>query len=113
MWYLFIFKSGLMNARSLLFWLASIFLLALSNPSHQEHRAEIREQVNAQNPIVGPLGWGRAYAGATRYEDYKVFSITRLHREVTSLGVLGMVFVVDVDLPLDDAEPVSLVSDEE
>ena len=67
--------------------------------SEEDHREKIRLQYSEQNPISGMLGVGNAVAGFVTYENYILFSITRIGQEHLSMGYAGIVSVRSLDLP--------------
>lgn len=75
--------------------LATLVLMLLLNPSADRHRDTIRETVNGRSPFEQALGVGHLKAFMASYESLGVVSWTKAGDEVVSVGLLGMVFVVD------------------
>lgn len=68
-------------------------LLALSNPSHETHRQKIKEAiVESQGPLLGSLTIGHRFS---RHNNYIIFSTTDIFGQTSTVGFLGMVFVMD------------------
>lgn len=70
---------------------AAAFLL---NPSPDQHRAKIKEAIAERSPIAGALGLGALTAFTSNYHPLGVASYTTVNGRTTSVGVLGMVFVL-------------------
>lgn len=75
---------------------AAIVLAALVlNPSAERHRNQIKEAIAERSPLAGMLGMGALAAFASNYHSLGVASYTSIHGKTVSVGVLGMVFVMD------------------
>ena len=70
---------------------AAAFLL---NPSPEQHREKIKEAIAERSPIAGVLGIGALTAFTSTYHPLGVASYTTVNERTVSLGVLGMVFVL-------------------
>jgi hypothetical protein len=71
---------------------ASAFVL---NPTHEQHREQIRQSVTDHNALAGVLGFGTLKALATSYHSFGVVSWTTMGKHTVSVGALGMVFIVE------------------
>lgn len=75
---------------------AGIVLLAAAlNPSAERHREKIKEAVADRSPIAGALGLGSLAAFASVYHPLFVASYTTVNDKTASVGLFGMVFVLD------------------
>ncbi|AMO22901.1 hypothetical protein GCM10027034_34010 [Ramlibacter solisilvae] len=77
--------------------IAAVALLALAavfNPSPERHRSEIKEVMAQRSPIAGALGIGSLAAFASTYHSLGVASYTTAGERTLSIGVLGLVFVL-------------------
>lgn len=86
-----------MTKTSLASTVAAIGILALAavfNPSPERHRAAIKEVIADRSPLAGVLGVGALTAFASTYHSLGVASYTTVGERTTSIGVLGMVFVM-------------------
>lgn len=70
---------------------AAAFLL---NPSPEQHRARIREAIAQRSPLAGALGLGALTAFTSTYHPLGIASYTTVNDRTVSIGVLGMVFVL-------------------
>jgi hypothetical protein len=70
---------------------AAAFLL---NPSPERHREKIKEAIAERSPIAGALGIGALTAFTSTYHPLGVASYTTVNDRTVSIGVLGMVFVL-------------------
>lgn len=70
---------------------AAAFVL---NPSPEQHRDRIRQAISDRSPLAGLLGVGALTAFASIYHPLGVASYTTVNGHVVSVGVLGMVFVL-------------------
>ena len=75
--------------------IVTLALMLLLNPSADRHRNTIRDTVNARSPFEQALGVGQLKAFMASYESLGVVSWTRAGDETLSVGLLGLVFVVD------------------
>jgi len=75
---------------------ASTVVLALAlNPSPELHRAKIKQAIAERSQLERALGVGHLKAFASRYKSLGVASYTTVNERVTSVGVLGTVFVTE------------------
>lgn len=65
------------------------------NPSPERHRARIKEAIGDRSPVARILGVGALAAFASNYHSLGVASYTKAGDRMLSVGVLGMVFVLD------------------
>ena len=65
------------------------------NPSPERHREEIREAVAQRSPLAGALGVGALAAFVSTYHSLGVASYTTVKDRTLSIGLLGMVFVLE------------------
>jgi hypothetical protein len=65
------------------------------NPSPERHRDEIRTAVAQRSPLAGALGVGALAAFVSSYHSLGVASYTTVKDRTLSIGLLGMVFVLD------------------
>ncbi len=72
----------------------TVVLAFVLNPSPERHRAAIRAAVSEPSPLAGLLGLGALTAFASNYHPLGVASYTTVNGKTVSIGVLGMVFVV-------------------
>jgi hypothetical protein len=70
---------------------AAAFLL---NPSPEQHRAKIKEDIAERSPIAGALGLGALTAFTSTYHPLGVASYTTVNDRTVAVGALGMVFVL-------------------
>lgn len=70
---------------------AAMFL----NPSAEHHRRQITESVAERSPLAGLLGVGALAAFVSNYHSVGVASYTSIRGRLVSVGVLGVVFVID------------------
>lgn len=70
-------------------------LLLISNPSSEKHKKKIVEKFKKENPLTGQLGAGDLLTKAISYDDYYLFSISRIsiNNEAISFGVGSYVLV--------------------
>jgi hypothetical protein len=84
-----------MRSKNIAIAAAVILVLAfVLNPSPDRHREAIRTAVAERNPIAGLFGIGAVTAFASGYHSLGAASYTRFEDRVTSIGFLGMVFVL-------------------
>lgn len=87
-----------MNSSRVAYVVAAVVLLGLAlllNPSADRHRAAMREAVDARSQLESALGLGQLTAFMSRYESLGVASYTTINGKVSTIGVLGLVIVVD------------------
>ena len=65
------------------------------NPSPEKHRTKISEAIAARSPLEGALGIGAITAFVSAYHPLGVASYTTVNGHLTSIGVLGVVFVLE------------------
>ena len=68
------------------------------NPSPERHREKIRASVAQRSPLAGALGVGALAAFVSTYHSLGVASYTTVKDKTLSIGVLGMVFVLEPTL---------------
>lgn len=75
---------------------ATIVIAAFAlNPSAERHRTQIKESIAERSPLAGLLGVGALAAFASNYHSLGVASYTSINNKTVSVGLLGMVFVLD------------------
>jgi hypothetical protein len=67
----------------------------LLNPSADRHREQIKSGIAERSPLAGLLGLGVLAAFASNYHSVGVGSYTSIQGQTVSVGLLGMVFVID------------------
>ncbi len=72
-------------------------LLAVTNPSADTHRKAIADEYKAERPLAGAIGLGTLTAQLPEYHSAVLGSYTTAGDEITSIGVLGMVWVVHAE----------------
>lgn len=72
-----------------------VALAAVSNPSAERHRVQIKAQVAERSPLAGALGVGALAAFVSNYHSLGVASYTSIRGKTVSVGFMGMVFVLD------------------
>jgi hypothetical protein len=76
--------------------LAGVLLLAaVLNPSAERHRLRIREAIGERSQVARVLGIGGLAAFASNYHSLGVASYTTAGDRTLSVGLLGMVFVLN------------------
>jgi hypothetical protein len=75
--------------------LAVIVLAILTNPSPDRHREKIKELVAKRSLLERTLGVGQVLAFASTYHSLGVASYTTVNDKTTSIGFMGMVFVME------------------
>lgn len=86
-----------MSKRTLLTLISLTVLLVLAlllNPSPDRHRARIKESIAENSPLAGVLGVGAVTAFVSNYHSLGIASYTTAGERTLSVGVLGMVFVL-------------------
>ncbi len=68
---------------------------ALLNPSAERHRARISETIAERSPLEKALGVGQLTAFVSQYRSWQIGSYTTVNNKLTSVGLLGMVFVLE------------------
>ena len=89
--------SGNSPLLGLLVVLAAATLLAVTNPSESTHRKAIATQFNEERPLAGAVGLGAIGAQVPEYHSVVLASYTTVGNEITSIGLLGMAWTVDVE----------------
>lgn len=90
-------RTGSSSLLVLLVFLAIAILLAVTNPSAESHRKTIAAEFKAERPLAGAVGLGAIGAQLPEYHSAVLGSYTTAGNEITSIGALGMVWVVDVE----------------
>lgn len=75
---------------------AVIGVAFLLNPSPDQHREKIKAAIAERSPVAGVLGLGALAAFTSTYHPLGVASYTTVNGRTASFGVLGMVFVMDM-----------------
>jgi hypothetical protein len=83
---------------SVLVVLAIAILLAVTNPTAEAHRKTIAANFQATRPLAGAVGLGAIGAHLPEYHSAILGSYTMSGNELVSVGLLGMVWVLDVEL---------------
>ncbi len=65
------------------------------NPSAERHRARIAETIAERSPLEKALGVGQLTAFVSQYRSWQIGSYTTVNNKLSSVGLLGMVFVVE------------------
>lgn len=65
------------------------------NPSAEKHRDKIKSAVSERSQMERAFGVGQVIAFASRYHTLGVASYTTVSDKVTSVGMMGLVFVMD------------------
>jgi hypothetical protein len=65
------------------------------DPSADRHREQIKAGIAERSPLAGLLGLGVLAAFASNYHSVGVGSYTSIQGQTVSVGLLGMVFVID------------------
>ena len=85
------------NIALFIFLLLIALALVVENPTREQHEQKIRAKFSEQNPVSGSLGAGILLSKTLTYEDHHIFSYMTFNNERVSIGVLGMVWVSDLD----------------
>lgn len=72
-----------------------LLLMLLLNPSADRHRKAIQDDVDNASLFERTLGLGAVTAFMARYESLGIASYTTVNGKLASIGVLGLVVVVD------------------
>ena len=73
---------------------AMVLVLAyFFNPSPEQHREKIKQVIAERSQVEKALGIGSISAFVSKYHSLGVASYTTVNERVTSIGVLGVVFV--------------------
>ncbi len=73
---------------------AALLAAVVLNPSPEQHRTRIKETIADRSPLAGFLGVGALTAFASTYHPLGLASYTTVNGHTVSIGVLGMVFVL-------------------
>jgi hypothetical protein len=82
----------------LLVVLAIAILLAVTNPSAESHREAIAADFSSQHPVAGAVGLGAMGAQLPDYHSVVLGSYTTSGNELVSIGLLGMVWVAEIEV---------------
>lgn len=74
---------------------AAVVAAFVLNPSPDRHREKIRQAVAQRSPLAGALGVGALAAFVSTYHSLGVASYTTVKDRTLSIGLLGMVFVLE------------------
>lgn len=72
-----------------------LLLMLLLNPSADRHRKAIQDDVDNASLFERTLGLGAVTAFMARYESLGIASYTTVNGKLASIGVLGLVVVLD------------------
>lgn len=72
----------------------SLAIAVVLNPSPDQHRAGIKAAVAERSQLEHLLGVGVLTAFVSKYSSLGVLSYTTVNERLASVGVFGMVFVV-------------------
>ena len=78
--------------------LAVALVLALAvifNPSAEHHRTKIKQVISERSQAQKMFGVGLLAAFASKYHNFYFGSYTTVDNKVQSIGVMGMVFVME------------------
>lgn len=84
-----------MKTATALVVVAILLLAAALNPSADRHRQKITEAISERSELESFFGIGKLTAFASRYSSLGIASYTTVDGKLTSIGVMGMVFVLD------------------
>lgn len=82
------------NSKLLIAAAATLVAAIVLNPTPEQHRARIKEAIAERSPLAGFLGVGALTAFASTYHPLGLASYTTVNDHTVSIGVLGMVFVL-------------------
>lgn len=81
--------------KKLLLFIILLFVLKVTNPGMQTHKAAITQKCKELNPVTGAIGGCNLYSKfSIRYVDYHMFGFTMSGQELISIGFLTMPFVI-------------------
>lgn len=80
---------------SILIAAAVVALAFILNPSPERHREKIKELVAQRSLLQRTFGVGQILAFASEYHSVGVASYTKVDERTTSIGFMGMVFVME------------------
>lgn len=86
------------SRKSLALWAglaALVLLMLLLNPSADRHRKAIQDDIDNASLFERTLGLGAVTAFMARYESLGIASYTTVNGKLASVGVLGLVIVID------------------
>ena len=72
-----------------------VLLMLLLNPGADRHREALREASRERSPLESALGLGQVRAFLAEYHSLGLASYTTVGGETASVGVLGLVLVMD------------------
>lgn len=72
-----------------------LLLMLLLNPSADRHRKAIQDNIDNASLFERTLGLGAVTAFMARHESLGLASYTTVNGKLASVGVLGLVFVID------------------
>lgn len=72
-------------------------LLAVTNPSVETHRDAIAREFKQEHPMAGAVGLGALSAQLPKYHSAVAGSYTTVGDEISSIGTLGLVWVVETE----------------
>jgi hypothetical protein len=71
-----------------------VAVAALTNPSAERHREQIKAAVAERSPLAGVLGIGALTAFTSTYHPLGIASYATVNGRTVSVGAFGMVFVL-------------------
>lgn len=74
---------------------AVVALALILNPSADKHREKIKQQVSERSLLDRTFGIGQLTAFASKYHSLGVASYTTVNERTTSIGFMGLVFVME------------------
>lgn len=83
------------SLRALLFVVTLLVLALALNPSADKHREKIKETIAQRSQVDKVFGLGSLMAFSLRYYSFGVLSYTKVGDKTASLGLMGMVFVLE------------------
>ncbi|MGZ3158566.1 MAG: hypothetical protein ACXU7D_00610 [Burkholderiaceae bacterium] len=76
--------------------IAAVIILALIlNPSPEKHREKIKDLVGERSLLDRTFRVGQFIAFASTYHSLGVASYTTVNERITSIGFMGLVFVME------------------
>jgi hypothetical protein len=70
-------------------------LAFMFNPSAEQHREKIKSAISERSQIERVLGIGQLTSFISQYHSLGLASYTTVNKEITSVGALGKVIVLD------------------
>jgi hypothetical protein len=86
-----------MKFRQLILLIVIAVVMYATNPGQERHEDKIRESFDDENPVAGALGVGWLRSKTIEYSDYRVLSLSRIDDDLVSIGLFGMVFVLNIE----------------